>query len=486
MKKIFLVLGAASLVMFAACNKENSIPQEHKTLSITATVEQHENPNATKTALDGTSVVWTAGDAIKVFDASGKTGKLTADAAGSSAHFTQVGALDDGFDETGTIYAFYPYDAATGASGSTITFTLPDTQTYVANSFDPACNVAVGVLSDGNVSFKNAFGLLKISLTGVMTVGKIELTTKGSEKLWGTFSANAASGYTATYSSGGSTTLILDCDNEGGVVLDAVTAKDFYFVVPNGAFASGFDAVVYDIDGYSNVNLQITVYTGQNNAISRSRIRVMPAIGTTLVPTETYTAKHYIESAADAQQYINTGFNPKGSSRAIADFQYNDKGTGTSKILGSRDGVDTHVFVLTSGGGTPRFEGAYNNNAISGNGIIVADTNRHLIDFNKGVTTVDGVTTSSYSSADFTTTYPVYLFAANYEGTSSTATGGGSYGKMYSVRLYDDGTLSHFFIPAQKGVEIGLYDCVSGNFYTNSGTGSFTAAATVLDVTFHK
>ena len=63
-----------------------------------------------------------------------------------------------------------------------------------------------------------------------------------------------------------------------------------------------------------------------------------------------------------------------------------------------------------------------------------------------------------------------------------TATGGSSgrafdVGEMYlyGATMYDNGTLTHAFVPAERksDYELGLYDVVTGKFYGNSGTGTF-------------
>lgn len=48
--------------------------------------------------------------------------------------------------------------------------------------------------------------------------------------------------------------------------------------------------------------------------------------------------------------------------------------------------------------------------------------------------------------------------------------------KLYSFKIYDNGTLIRDFIPCYRVAdnEVGLYDIVNNQFYTNQGTGSFT------------
>ncbi|MBQ7245179.1 MAG: hypothetical protein IJS34_02300 [Alphaproteobacteria bacterium] len=52
--------------------------------------------------------------------------------------------------------------------------------------------------------------------------------------------------------------------------------------------------------------------------------------------------------------------------------------------------------------------------------------------------------------------------------------------KVYSLKIYDNNTLVRDFVPAKNssGV-VGMYDTVSGTFFTNAGTGEFVAGPVV-------
>lgn len=56
------------------------------------------------------------------------------------------------------------------------------------------------------------------------------------------------------------------------------------------------------------------------------------------------------------------------------------------------------------------------------------------------------------------------------------------YAKLYSCQITKNGTLVRDFIPCENssGV-VGLYDLVDSEFYTNAGTGAFTAGPEVVD-----
>jgi hypothetical protein len=83
-------------------------------------------------------------------------------------------------------------------------------------------------------------------------------------------------------------------------------------------------------------------------------------------------------------------------------------------------------------------------------------------------------TTGSFPSySNMTTiTKPLYLFARN------DGSGVDRFAKQrtYSSKIYDDGILVRDFVPAKNSNNVvGMYDIVSGTFFTNAGTGEFVA-----------
>ena len=53
--------------------------------------------------------------------------------------------------------------------------------------------------------------------------------------------------------------------------------------------------------------------------------------------------------------------------------------------------------------------------------------------------------------------------------------------KVHSLKIWKDGVLYRDLIPAKKNNVLGLYDRVTGGFYSNSGTGTFVAGPVVND-----
>ena len=116
MKKYSIFLAIAALVSAASCNKvEIDVPVEPVVETELITVEL--NP-MTKTSLDGSSTVWTAGDAVSVTVNGEKIGTLTL-REGS----TFTGEVKAGFDGAATLN--YPADVTS----------VPTSQKAVAGSF---------------------------------------------------------------------------------------------------------------------------------------------------------------------------------------------------------------------------------------------------------------------------------------------------------------------------------------------------------------
>jgi hypothetical protein len=86
---------------------------------------------------------------------------------------------------------------------------------------------------------------------------------------------------------------------------------------------------------------------------------------------------------------------------------------------------------------------------------------------------------NSYASGyntNFTQTASMYLFARNNIGA---AVGNFFIGRIYYAKTYDNNTLVRNFVPAKRDSDdvLGMYDTVSGQFFTNAATSGpdFTA-----------
>lgn len=176
-----------------------------------------------------------------------------------------------------------------------------------------------------------------------------------------------------------------------------------------------------------------------------------------------YTRLDCIESSGT--QYIDTGFIPNSNSRMVLDFALTRMGGGTNQIIGGRTHASKNVFAFGAnadniwryGYGT-----AYYNAG-------ACDLNRHSVDVNKNVCSIDGVVCYTAPEKSFTGEYSIYI------GSVHAPTGPyPGYVRVYSCQIYDNGMLVRNYVPCiNPSGEIGMYDKVHHQFYGNAGTGTF-------------
>ena len=204
---------------------------------------------------------------------------------------------------------------------------------------------------------------------------------------------------------------------------------------------------------------------------------VLPVIeevepGTSRLP-DGYQEVEYIQSSGT--QYVNTGYSPNQDSRVVMDVDILSSSLTTAGIFGSRNASTTggaSSFVLWKISNSA-FRSDYNTNTLN---ISIVPTGRHNIDKNGRNITIDD-TTESNSTATFQTNYPLALFSVNdVDGIDSRCVNA----SLYSCKIYDNGVLIRDFVPAKNlDGTVGLYDLANDAFYTNAGTGTFTAGPDV-------
>ena len=167
-KKYLLFATAVAAIAVVSCAKEEAPAADVKAVREQPSLEEitlgGTSEATPRSYISGTSVNWSAGDDIAVYDAVG--GDLRAFAisniSGTSASFSGSAA------EVETYYAVYPQGAAGGmSSAGVLTATLPTTQ-MVASGTNTAQGalvcVAQGTKASG-LAFKNVFGRLAVTVT---------------------------------------------------------------------------------------------------------------------------------------------------------------------------------------------------------------------------------------------------------------------------------------------------------------------------------
>lgn len=190
-----------------------------------------------------------------------------------------------------------------------------------------------------------------------------------------------------------------------------------------------------------------------------------------------YTQVEYLQSSGT--QYIDIGFKPNQDTRIVIDFT--TLTTSANAYAYGMRGDSAHNI-------NPRFGAIFKNASVrvdygNDNGVTLPLTltagGRYKLDQNKNTCALNA-STATNSTATFQCPNSAYLFAINEGGTAKYF----ATIKLYSGQVYDNGTLIRNFVPARNAAgTLGLYDTVNEVFYTNKGSGAFTAGADIVGFT---
>lgn len=190
-----------------------------------------------------------------------------------------------------------------------------------------------------------------------------------------------------------------------------------------------------------------------------------------------YTQIEYLQSSGT--QHIDTGFKPNNNSKIVTTLQFVSSSSGNKFCLGARTSNNVGRFSLGytfgSGGGWFFGHGA----SVTTVNTTSSPTDKTSVVIDKNVCTIAGQSATATPST-FSTTQNLVLFADNEGGK----VGQNGAIKLYDCSIYDNGTLVRNFVPARNSSgTLGLYDTVNGTFYTNQGSGTFTAGADIVGFT---
>lgn len=180
-----------------------------------------------------------------------------------------------------------------------------------------------------------------------------------------------------------------------------------------------------------------------------------------------YTRLEYIESAG--AQYINTGIIPSSKTKIVVDFQVTKKTAENNDVFGVvgqfafRQYMNNDFFRTVSG-------------SFADFSSDVSIFSRHTVVKTMESTVIDDI----YSASTLPSTVVNHLLLFAYSSGESIYNYG--YLRMYSCAIYDDDRLVRNYIPCvdSNGVA-GLYDTISKQFYSSSGTAEFLAGAYLTD-----
>ena len=186
-----------------------------------------------------------------------------------------------------------------------------------------------------------------------------------------------------------------------------------------------------------------------------------------------YTALEYIESTGT--QYINTGFKPKTTSRIQMRALPTKTVSSYTAFFGCRTdssptASDSFNFAVTTA--TTIRSDYFGTNQSATVSTILTDT---IIDKKQNILTAYGQTiTNKAKTSEQSSKNNLTIFALNTASKNEI-----NYYismKLYYCKIWDNGSLVRNLIPAKNSSgTLGLYDAVNNTFYTNAGTGTFTA-----------
>lgn len=182
-----------------------------------------------------------------------------------------------------------------------------------------------------------------------------------------------------------------------------------------------------------------------------------------------YQKLQYIQSTGT--QWIDTGFKQNQDSRVIVDLELTAAPSGSyAWIYEGRDSGPTNRKCLYANKSDTSWRGGYGATSKT-TGASYTLNSRVVSDFNKNVLKIGDVSTE-FTAETFQSATNTVLFGRSTAGTVAELASM----KLYSCRIYNNGLLVRDFIPCRNASgTIGLYDLVNGQFYTNAGTGTFTA-----------
>lgn len=187
-----------------------------------------------------------------------------------------------------------------------------------------------------------------------------------------------------------------------------------------------------------------------------------------------YEKLEYIEGTGT--QYIDTLFSPTSQTKVEYKIKFISGSDSYTVLIGTRVGSAStgRFFPISYGQTTTNYRISYGNKevgtAINFNtdyyGIYKPYEEKAIIN-----SVSYSLTENGFTKAQNTT---ICLFGTNGYDSNHYC----SKGRIYYTKFYENDVVVRNFVPAKRKSDnvIGMYDMVSGQFFTNSGTGSFTGA----------
>lgn len=237
------------------------------------------------------------------------------------------------------------------------------------------------------------------------------------------------------------------------------TIKESYLEIMN----NGIDVVW---DNWDKVTGTGTSFTLNNTIVAPTKTILKPSeIVQTNLPLG-YTEVEYIQSSGT--QYIDTGFKPNSNTKYDLVASVDAYTSSTSYIISAQgNGKRNNIYFSANG----YYSGGYGSAYFNSTTALTIGTKYNMV-LDKNELYLDGTLVHTFNTETFENTYNAYLFSQN-----STGADGTNYSniKLYSCKIYDNGTLVRDFVPCYRNSDnkVGLFDLANNVYYTITGTGSF-------------
>lgn len=207
------------------------------------------------------------------------------------------------------------------------------------------------------------------------------------------------------------------------------------------------------------------------NALGLNYIKALGATEQRNLPSE-YTQVEYLESTGT--QYIDLGYPIDGT----MSFNLKTRCLAPGFVFGSRTNSTYNVSSLNYDEINSLFGIRMGNTIVYNSTSWTVNTDYEIYISNSDVK-INGtiVSTTAYGTSFYSG--HAYLFTLNNNGVPGASSY--SINRIYYFQMFRNGVLTQNLIPARRNSDnvLGMYDTVTGDFLTNSGTGTFTAGADV-------
>ena len=233
------------------------------------------------------------------------------------------------------------------------------------------------------------------------------------------------------------------------------------------------------------------------NAISLNYLKLFGGTEQRNIPSK-YTQVEYLQSSGT--QYIDTGYKPN-SNTTISIKYYPAVSSNFMCLYGTQDSQSLKRFyglisstqfrvqVNSNAGSTPSFWGINKDGTLSvdtngtfaqtqGTVTLGVDNKNKLISVKSDEYTGNISASGTVLGDNLDCQYNMLLLSRSTAGTAANNFSG----RLYSFVVKENDTIIQNLIPARRNSDnvLGMYDTVTGNFLTNSGTGTFTAGSNTV------